>query len=65
MQIRVQDLEKITLFQRLLLKTPTADGQNGVRESFLLCRKYRSDISGITRKSTAKNLIGEADFLIK
>ena len=31
---------------------------------FLLCRKYRSDISGIIRKSTAKNLIGAADFLI-
>ena len=29
---------------------------------FLLCRKYRSDISGKTRKSTAKNLIGEATF---
>ena len=32
---------------------------------FLLCRKYRSDISGITRKSTAKNRIGEADFLMR
>ena len=29
------------------------------------CRKYRSDISGITRKSAAKNLIGEADFLMR
>ena len=32
---------------------------------FLLCKKYRSDISGITRKSTAKNLIDEADFLMR
>ena len=31
--------------------------------SLLLFREYRSDISGITRKSTAKNLIGKADFL--
>ena len=28
-------------------------------------RKYRSDIYGITRKSTTKNLIGEADFFNK
>ena len=34
------------------------------RSHFLLCRKYRPDISGITRKSAAKNLIGEADFLM-
>ena len=33
--------------------------------SLFLCRKYRSDISGITRKSTTKNLIGEADFFNK
>ena len=31
----------------------------------LLCRKYRFDISGITRKLNAKDLISEADFFIK
>ena len=45
-------------------------GLSGVTDTentalFLLCRKYRSDISGITRKSTTKNLIGEADFFNK
>ncbi len=34
------------------------------RAVLLLCRKDRSDISGITRKSTAENIIGGADFLI-
>ena len=31
----------------------------------LLFQKYHFDISGIIRKLTAKDLIGEADFLIK
>jgi len=37
--------------------------QDEADASFLLCRKYRRDISGITRKPTAEDAIGAADFL--